>query len=105
MAIKNLTKENFDEELNQEKLVIIDFWAPWCGPCQAMTPVFEQISNEFSEKAKFCKVNVDEQPEISQEFKISGIPSISFIKNKEEIERLVGFNTKESLKTKINSLL
>jgi thioredoxin 1 len=101
-AIK-ITKENFDKEVNHKGLIVLDFWASWCGPCQAMTPIFEQLSGEYEGKVKFGKVNVDEEREIASAFNISGIPSISFIKSKEEIDRMVGFSSKENLKRKISS--
>lgn len=104
MATIKITKENFDKETSGEKLIVLDFWAGWCGPCQAMSPIFEQLSEEFKE-IKFGKVNVDEEREIANAFNISGIPSISFIKSKEELDRQVGFISKEELKNKIKEFL
>ena len=97
MSVIHGNSENFDKEvIDSEKLVVIDFWAPWCGPCKMMGPVFEELSNEITD-VKFVKINTDEAGDIANRFGIRGIPSLLFVKNGKEIERIVGFRPKEEL--------
>ena len=104
MSVIHGNSENFDKEVTEsEGLVVIDFWAPWCGPCKMMGPVFDEISNEISD-VKFVKINTDEAGDIANQFGIRGIPSILFVKNGEEIERIVGFRPKEELLKTIENL-
>lgn len=78
----NLTKLNFEEEvLQSEKLVLVDFWANWCGPCKMIAPVLEQIAEEYKEKVKIGKVNVDEESEIARQYQILSIPTLILFKN------------------------
>lgn len=106
MASITITKENFEKEvLQSETPVILDFWASWCGPCRMMGPVFEELSKEYEGKVKFGKINTETEQELSNEFQIRGIPSLSIIKGKEEINRLVGFKPKEELKKEIDTTL
>ena len=87
MAVVKLTKENFDKEVMQsDKPVLIDFYADWCGPCQMMGPVVEEISNEVSD-AKVCKLNIDEEMEIAQKYGVMSIPTFIVIKNGEVAAR------------------
>ena len=75
--ILELTKENFDKEVIQsDKPVLVDFWAAWCGPCRMVAPIIEQVAEEFQGKAKVAKVNVDEQSELAQQYKIMSIPTL-----------------------------
>ena len=98
MSEINLTSKNYDEEVVKSQIpVLIDFWATWCGPCRAMMPVVEQIANESEGKIKVCKVNVDEEPELSNAFKIVSIPTIVVIKNGEIIDSVVGYRPKEDI--------
>ena len=104
--ITNLTKDNIEKEIsNSDVPIIIDFWASWCGPCQMMGPVFEELSNEYEGKLKFCKVSTESEPEVASQFGIQGIPALSVINKTKEIDRIVGFMPKEDLKEKIDSIL
>ncbi len=97
--MENLTAKNFNEHIKQNN-VVIDFWADWCGPCKMLSPVFEELSKEIK-TVHFAKVNVDESSEIASEHGVRGMPTLVFFKNGEEIDRVVGFSSKESLKRKI----
>ena len=98
MAEITITKENFnDEVLNSEKPVLVDFWATWCGPCQMIAPVIEEIANELDTQVKVGKVNVDEQPEIAIKYGIASIPTIMVFKNGEAVNTAVGFRPKEQI--------
>lgn len=97
MAEIILTKENFDEEvLKSDKPVVIDFWAPWCGPCRMQTPVIEELAAEQTD-IKVCKANVDDQMELAAEFNVASIPTIVIVKDGKMVKRGVGFHTKEEI--------
>ena len=93
-----LTKENFEQEvINSDKPVLVDFWAVWCGPCQALGPTIKEIAHEYSGKIKVGKVNVDEQPELAQQFGIMSIPTLIYFKEGKVEEQIVGLQTKEAI--------
>lgn len=97
MSIINLTKDSYHNEVMEtEKVVVIDFWATWCGPCKMMAPVVEDVAKDYPD-VKVCKVNVDEEPELSNAFKIVSIPTIVVIKNGEIIDSVVGYRPKEDI--------
>ena len=98
-----LTSDNFDQA--KEGIALVDFWAPWCGPCRMLAPVIDELANDFDGKAKICKVNTDEQGDLAAEFGVRSIPTLIFFKNGEEIEREVGFLSKEKLEKIIEELL
>lgn len=103
MALE-LTDSNFNELiLNSDKLTVVDFWAPWCGPCKVLGPVIDELATEYDSKVVIGKVNVDDNPEMSSHFGIRNIPTILFIKGGKIIDIQVGMAPKASLITKINS--
>lgn len=97
MEIK-LSSENFEKEvLKSEKPVLVDFYADWCGPCNAMAPVIEEVATELDGKAKVGKINVDENSDIAVEYNVMSIPTLIIFKNGKEEKRLVGLRDKEEL--------
>lgn len=98
MSVINLDLKNFEEEvLNSEVPVLIDFWATWCGPCRMMAPVVEEIANEVGEKAKVCKVNIDENKDIAEKYDVMSIPTFLIIKNGKVAATTVGVQPKENI--------
>jgi thioredoxin 1 len=102
----HLDHSNFEKEINDSKApLVIDFWAPWCGPCRMMGPVFEELSSEYSGKLKFAKLNTEEHPELAEKFDIRGIPTLVLVKKGREMNRLVGFRQKEELREELDSMI
>ncbi|MDD4292040.1 MAG: thioredoxin [Clostridia bacterium] len=102
-----LNKDNFDVEVKQYKgLVLVDFWATWCGPCKMLAPIIDEISKdkELNGKVKVCKVDVDDNRELAMAFGIRNIPTLKFFKNGEVVKTIVGFTEKEELIEIIGSL-
>lgn len=99
-----LTNDNFDTTVN-EGVALVDFWAPWCGPCRMIAPVIDELAADFDGKAKICKVNSDEQQDLAVKYGVRSIPTMLFMKNGEVVDTLVGANSKQVLTDKINSLL
>lgn len=100
-----VTDLNFQETLDQNNLVLIDFWAEWCGPCKLIGPAIEDLHNDYNGKAVVGKVNVDENPKVAFEFGVRNIPTIIFFKNGQEVDRHVGVAQKAQLASKIDALL
>ena len=95
MAELKITRENFENEVMKSNIpVLIDFWAPWCGPCQMMGPIIEQLAEEDEGKAKVGKVNVDEEGELSQAFGVMSIPTIVLVKDGKVVRQAVGARPK-----------
>ena len=102
---KVASNDNFAELLQSEKLVIVDFWATWCGPCRMLTPILDEVEEEMPEKIQVVKVNVDDADEIAAQFRIMSIPTLLFFKNGEIVDKTVGAMPKNVLVEKINANL
>lgn len=103
--VKEITDAEFEEEvIKSDKPVIVDFWAPWCGPCKMIAPVFEKLSKELTD-VKFVKVNVDDNQNSAQEFGVMSIPTLVMVKNGEEAGRVVGALSETQLKDRIKTAL
>ncbi len=99
-----LTSANFEATV-KEGVSLVDFWAPWCGPCRMIAPVIEELAEEFDGKAKICKVNTDEEQDIGVKYGIRSIPTIMFFKDGELVDQMVGAASKQAFADKLNSLL
>ena len=87
----NITKSNFEKEVIFSEIpVVLDFWATWCGPCKMLSPVLDELAAEYSDRARFCKVNVDDEPELSARFGIASIPTVILFRNGEAVQRQMG---------------
>ena len=99
-----LRQDNF-KEVTKSGISLVDFWAPWCGPCRMLAPVIDELAEEFAGRANICKVNTDEEESLGAEFGIRSIPTILFMKNGEIVDQIIGATTKAVLADKLNSLL
>jgi len=99
-----LDNDNFEATI-AKGITMVDFWAPWCGPCRMIAPVIEELAEDFEGKATVAKVNTDEQQEIAVKYGIRSIPSILFFKDGELVDQLVGAASKDAFADKINSLI
>ena len=95
--ILHFDEKTFDEAVNGDKPVLVDFWATWCGPCRMLAPVIEEIANEYAGKVKVGKVNVDDERELALEYGVSSIPTVVVFQNGEVKETSVGYRPKEEI--------
>ncbi|MFH0702136.1 MAG: thioredoxin [bacterium] len=101
-----ISDATFEQEVkNSELPVLVDFWAPWCGPCRRIAPIIDEIAEEFQGRIKVVKLNTDENVRTAQEYSISGIPSLIIFKNGEAVERLVGLLQKSTLQSSIEKYI
>lgn len=98
MAIVNVSDQSFVNEVEGQGTVVVDFWAPWCGPCKMLAPILEELSTELGDSVKIAKLNVDENPETASRFGVMSIPTLIFFKDGQPVDKVVGLNSKDSLK-------
>ena len=98
MSEMNITKNNFEQEvLHSDKPVLIDFWAPWCGPCRMLSPVISEIAEEYGDRIKVCKVNVDDEGELAASFNVMSIPTLVVVKDGKVTNSAVGVRPKAQI--------
>ena len=102
---KVATNSNFQELLQDSKLVVVDFWATWCGPCRMLSPLLDEVEEEMADKITVVKVNVDDADEIAAQYRIMSIPTLLFFKNGQIVDKTVGAMPKSTLVDKINANL
>lgn len=106
MAEINLTEDTFKQEvLESDAPVLVDFWAPWCGPCRTLGPIIEELAREYDGKIKICKLNVDENQKIAGEYRITSIPTILLFKGGKVVDQVMGVADKDTLKSKLDALI
>ena len=104
--VQKVTDDNFESEVLKSNLpVLVDFWAEWCGPCRALSPTIDDLANQYSDKLKVCKMNVDENPQTPSQYKIRGIPTLLLFKNGQLEDQIVGAQSKENIVQVIQKLL
>jgi thioredoxin 1 len=104
--VTEINDQNFDSEVIKSKIpVAVDFWAPWCGPCRALAPVTEKLSETYAGKVKFCKINVDENPEMAGKYKVMSIPLVLFFQAGVQKDSSLGLVPEAALKAKIQALV
>ena len=104
--VNEINDQNFDSEVIKSTIpVAVDFWAPWCGPCRSLAPITEKLSETYAGKVKFCKINVDENPQMSQKYKVMSIPLVLFFKAGVQKDSSLGAVPEGVLRTKIQALL
>jgi len=101
----DVTDATFNEIINGHSLVVVDCWAPWCGPCQIVAPIIEELAGDYAGKILFGKLNVDENPETAMQFQVMGIPTLLVFKNGKLVDRIVGAMPKQVLEQKITRYL
>ncbi|MDR3050023.1 MAG: thioredoxin [Elusimicrobiota bacterium] len=105
MALE-LNENNFQKEvIEEEGLILVDFWAPWCGPCKMLSPVIDEIDKEYEGKVKVAKLNTDENTALSAKYQITSIPCLIFFKEGKPVDKVIGFKQKPHLKEIIDGLL
>jgi thioredoxin 1 len=104
--VLEINDQVFDKEVVKSAIpVVVDFWAPWCGPCRSLAPITEKLAEAYTGKVKFCKINVDENPEMARKYRVLSIPLVLFFKGGEQKDSSLGLVPEASLKSKIQPLL
>jgi thioredoxin 1 len=105
-SARDVTDQNFDTEvLANEKPIMVDFWAEWCGPCRAVSPILDQIATEHSDKIDVVKLNVDDNPETAMKFQITSIPTMKVFKGGEVVKTVIGAKPKPALEADLQEFL
>ncbi|MFM7462816.1 MAG: thioredoxin [Actinomycetota bacterium] len=106
MATEKVTSANFKSVVLESKVpVVVDFWAEWCGPCRAVAPVLEEISNEYSSKIKIVKINTDEEPRLAMQYGVSSIPNMSVFQSGEVVKAIIGAKPKPVLLKELDEFI
>lgn len=105
MALQHLTESTFDAAVSAAPLAMVDFWATWCGPCKMMGPIVEKLAGDYDGKALVAKVDTDEESELAENFNISSIPTIVFLKNGKEFDRRIGVTPEDALRAVLDANL
>ncbi len=103
--ILKLTDADFDAQVKGQPLVVVDFWAEWCGPCRVIAPVLEELAGEYAGRVAVGKVNVDENRQVAAKFGIRSIPTLLFFKDGSRVDQVIGAHPKATIKAKIEQLL
>ena len=104
--VVELSDQDFQSQvLQSDQPVLVDFWAPWCGPCRMIAPVIEELAQENATSAKFAKINIDNSPKIAAQFDVSSIPTLIIFKNGQEVDRIVGAAPKAAIAKKLDAVL
>ncbi|RXJ59928.1 thioredoxin [Candidatus Marinarcus aquaticus] len=100
----DLTQDTIEQTI-KEGVSLVDFWAPWCGPCRMIAPVIEQLAQDFEGKAKICKVNTEDEQDLTMKYGIRSVPTILFVKDGEVLDQIIGATSKAALEEKLNTYL